>query len=190
MPTCESNVFSFFVSTEQGKVLKVLHTSEGVFIISQYSLFHNKGPVLNMAIDSHKVLITLQLFMVQVKGLYSEEKKENLGNTGAGGGCEISPGNRSESQGTSWNHESKEKRETEARWDKQEPEQTGKDVTKLRSIYIETAGEWTQVKLIRAGQAIKSCRGEGAGWDAQGQSLQNKTEIIGNVRLNRSHPFI
>ncbi len=44
-----------FVSAEQGKVLKVLHTSEGVFIISQYSLFHNEGPVLNMAIDSQKV---------------------------------------------------------------------------------------------------------------------------------------
>lgn len=44
---------SFFA--EQGKVLKVLHTSEGVFIISQYSLFHNEGPVLNMAIDSQKV---------------------------------------------------------------------------------------------------------------------------------------
>lgn len=43
------------VSAEQGKVLKVLHTSEEVFIISQYSLFHNKGPVLNMAIDSQKV---------------------------------------------------------------------------------------------------------------------------------------
>lgn len=49
-------VSSFFISTEQGKVLKVLHTSEGVFIISQYSLFHNEGPVLNMAIDSQKVL--------------------------------------------------------------------------------------------------------------------------------------
>lgn len=47
--------FSLFISTEQGKVLKVLHTSEGVFIISQYSLFHNEGPVLNMAIDSPKV---------------------------------------------------------------------------------------------------------------------------------------
>ena len=47
-------VFSF-ISTEQGKVLKVLHTSEGVFIISQYSMFHNEGPVLNMAIDSQKV---------------------------------------------------------------------------------------------------------------------------------------
>ncbi|XP_030014348.1 semaphorin-7A [Sphaeramia orbicularis] len=43
-----------YLGTEQGKVLKVLHTSDGVFIISQYSLFHNEGPVLNMAIDSHK----------------------------------------------------------------------------------------------------------------------------------------
>lgn len=47
--------FVCFVSAEQGKVLKVLHTSEGVFIISQYSLFHNEGPVLNMAVDSQKV---------------------------------------------------------------------------------------------------------------------------------------
>lgn len=45
----------YFISAEQGKVLKVLHTSEGVFTISQYSLFHNEGPVLNMAIDSEKV---------------------------------------------------------------------------------------------------------------------------------------
>lgn len=43
-----------YLGTEQGKVLKVLHTSEEVFIISQYSLFHNEGPVLNMAIDSPK----------------------------------------------------------------------------------------------------------------------------------------
>lgn len=43
------------VPAEQGKVLKVLHTSEGVFTISQYSLFHNEGPVLNMAIDAQKV---------------------------------------------------------------------------------------------------------------------------------------
>nr|XP_020471166.1 semaphorin-7A-like [Monopterus albus]XP_020471167.1 semaphorin-7A-like [Monopterus albus] len=43
-----------YLGTEQGKVLKVLHTSEEVFIISQYSLFHNEGPVLNMAIDSQK----------------------------------------------------------------------------------------------------------------------------------------
>lgn len=51
--------FVCFVSTEQGKVLKVLHTSEGVFIISQYSLFHNEGPVLNMAVDSLKVSLVL-----------------------------------------------------------------------------------------------------------------------------------
>ncbi|KAG7475450.1 hypothetical protein JOB18_032057 [Solea senegalensis] len=43
-----------YLGTEQGKVLKVLHTSDGVFIVSQYSLFHNKGPVLNMAINSQK----------------------------------------------------------------------------------------------------------------------------------------
>ncbi|XP_019948825.1 semaphorin-7A [Paralichthys olivaceus] len=43
-----------YLGTEQGKVLKVLHSSEGVFIISQYSLFHNEGPVLNMAIDAQK----------------------------------------------------------------------------------------------------------------------------------------
>lgn len=43
-----------YLGTEQGKVLKVLHTSDGVFIISQYSLFHNESPVLNMAIDSQK----------------------------------------------------------------------------------------------------------------------------------------
>lgn len=62
LQTCDSTLhsiytvfFLFFVSSEQGKVLKVLHTSEGVFIISQYSMFHNEGPVLNMAIDSQKV---------------------------------------------------------------------------------------------------------------------------------------
>ncbi|TNN01962.1 semaphorin-7A [Takifugu flavidus] len=43
-----------YLGTEQGKVLKVLHFREGVFIISQYSLFHNEGPVLNMAVDSQK----------------------------------------------------------------------------------------------------------------------------------------
>ncbi|KAL3064857.1 hypothetical protein OYC64_000977 [Pagothenia borchgrevinki] len=43
-----------YIGTEQGKVLKVLHTSGGVFIISQYSLFHNEGPILKMAIDSQK----------------------------------------------------------------------------------------------------------------------------------------
>ncbi|KAJ4948653.1 hypothetical protein JOQ06_020183 [Pogonophryne albipinna] len=48
------NISCFFISTEQGKVLKVLHTSGGVFIISQYSLFHNEGPILKMAIDSQK----------------------------------------------------------------------------------------------------------------------------------------
>ncbi|KAM4600682.1 semaphorin-7A [Polymixia lowei] len=43
-----------YLGTEQGKVLKVLHTSDEAFIIAQYSLFHNEGPVLNMAIDSQK----------------------------------------------------------------------------------------------------------------------------------------
>uniref|UniRef100_A0A667ZG62 Si:ch211-113g11.6 n=1 Tax=Myripristis murdjan TaxID=586833 RepID=A0A667ZG62_9TELE len=43
-----------YLGTEQGKVLKVLHTSEEAFIISQYSLFNNEGPVLNMAIDPQK----------------------------------------------------------------------------------------------------------------------------------------
>ncbi|XP_035601875.1 semaphorin-7A-like [Oncorhynchus keta] len=43
-----------YLGTEQGKVLKVLHTIEEAFIISQYSLFHNEGPVLSMAIDSKK----------------------------------------------------------------------------------------------------------------------------------------
>lgn len=50
------NVLSLFLVIEQGKVLKVLHTIEEAFIISQYSLFHNEGPVLSMAIDSKKVL--------------------------------------------------------------------------------------------------------------------------------------
>ncbi|XP_077577246.1 semaphorin-7A [Stigmatopora nigra] len=43
-----------YLGTEQGKVLKVLHSSEGVFIISQYSMFRNEGPVLNMAINPQK----------------------------------------------------------------------------------------------------------------------------------------
>ncbi|XP_055019449.1 semaphorin-7A [Boleophthalmus pectinirostris] len=43
-----------YLGTEQGKVLKVLHTSDGAFIISQYSLFHNESPVLSMVIDSPK----------------------------------------------------------------------------------------------------------------------------------------
>ncbi|KAM6967645.1 semaphorin-7A [Aplochiton taeniatus] len=43
-----------FLGTEQGKVLKVLHTSDEAFIIAQYSLFHNQGPVLNMVIDPKK----------------------------------------------------------------------------------------------------------------------------------------
>uniref|UniRef100_A0A3B3ZKV3 Sema domain-containing protein n=1 Tax=Periophthalmus magnuspinnatus TaxID=409849 RepID=A0A3B3ZKV3_9GOBI len=43
-----------YLGTEQGKILKVLHTSDGAFIISQYSLFHNESPVLSMVIDSPK----------------------------------------------------------------------------------------------------------------------------------------
>ncbi|XP_030637141.1 semaphorin-7A [Chanos chanos] len=43
-----------YLGTEQGKVLKVLHTIDEAFIISQYSLFRSEGPVLNMAIDSQK----------------------------------------------------------------------------------------------------------------------------------------
>uniref|UniRef100_A0A3B1JXM8 Si:ch211-113g11.6 n=1 Tax=Astyanax mexicanus TaxID=7994 RepID=A0A3B1JXM8_ASTMX len=43
-----------YLGTEQGKVLKVLHTNAEAFIISQYSLFHNEGPIINMAIDSQK----------------------------------------------------------------------------------------------------------------------------------------
>lgn len=45
----------FLGTPEQGKVLKVLHTLDEAFIISQFSLFHNEGPVLSMAIDSQKV---------------------------------------------------------------------------------------------------------------------------------------
>ncbi|KAF7708562.1 semaphorin-7A isoform X2 [Silurus meridionalis] len=41
-----------YLGTEQGKILKVLHTIEEAFIISQYSLFHNEGPIINMVIDS------------------------------------------------------------------------------------------------------------------------------------------
>ncbi|XP_061573547.1 semaphorin-7A [Cololabis saira] len=50
----EEHYSVLYLGTEQGKVLKALHTSDEVFIISQYSLFHNEGPVLNMAIDSQK----------------------------------------------------------------------------------------------------------------------------------------
>uniref|UniRef100_A0A3Q4H7Q0 Si:ch211-113g11.6 n=1 Tax=Neolamprologus brichardi TaxID=32507 RepID=A0A3Q4H7Q0_NEOBR len=50
----EEHYSVLYLGTEQGKILKVLHTSEDVFIISQYSLFHNEGPVLNMAIDTQK----------------------------------------------------------------------------------------------------------------------------------------
>ncbi|KAJ8287997.1 hypothetical protein COCON_G00006560 [Conger conger] len=43
-----------YLGTEKGKVLKVLHTIEEAFIISQYSLFHNESPVTAMAIDSQR----------------------------------------------------------------------------------------------------------------------------------------
>ncbi|XP_005158115.1 uncharacterized protein isoform X1 [Danio rerio] len=43
-----------YLGTEKGKVLKVLHTIEGAFIIAQYSLFHDDSPVTNMAIDPKK----------------------------------------------------------------------------------------------------------------------------------------
>ncbi|KPP78708.1 hypothetical protein Z043_101764 [Scleropages formosus] len=43
-----------YLGTENGKVLKVLHTIEEAFIISQYSLFHNEGPVTAMTIDSQE----------------------------------------------------------------------------------------------------------------------------------------
>uniref|UniRef100_A0A3B4C386 Sema domain-containing protein n=1 Tax=Pygocentrus nattereri TaxID=42514 RepID=A0A3B4C386_PYGNA len=50
----EEHYSVIYLGTEQGKVLKVLHTNEEAFIISQYSLFHNEGPIINMAIDSQK----------------------------------------------------------------------------------------------------------------------------------------
>lgn len=43
-----------YLGTEKGKILKVLHTIEGAFIIAQYSLFNDDSPVTNMAIDSQK----------------------------------------------------------------------------------------------------------------------------------------
>ncbi|KAL4646761.1 semaphorin-7A-like isoform X1 [Arapaima gigas] len=43
-----------YLGTEKGKVLKVLHTVEEAFIISQYSLFQDEGPVTAMAIDTQK----------------------------------------------------------------------------------------------------------------------------------------
>ncbi|XP_069041513.1 semaphorin-7A [Lepisosteus oculatus] len=43
-----------YLGTGKGKVLKVLHTIEEVFIISQYSLFAAEAPVSLMTIDSHK----------------------------------------------------------------------------------------------------------------------------------------
>ncbi|KAB5586873.1 hypothetical protein PHYPO_G00006450 [Pangasianodon hypophthalmus] len=50
----EEHYSVIYLGTEQGKVLKVLHTNEEAFIISQYSLFHNEGPIINMAIDSQR----------------------------------------------------------------------------------------------------------------------------------------
>ncbi|XP_028837143.1 semaphorin-7A isoform X2 [Denticeps clupeoides] len=50
----EEHYSVLYIGTEQGKVLKVLHTNEEAFIISQFSLFHNEGPVLSMVIDSQK----------------------------------------------------------------------------------------------------------------------------------------
>ncbi|TSK34797.1 Toll-like receptor 2 type-1 [Bagarius yarrelli] len=50
----EEHYSVIYLGTEQGKILKVLHTIEEAFIICQYSLFHNEGPIINMAIDSQK----------------------------------------------------------------------------------------------------------------------------------------
>ncbi|XP_016343512.1 semaphorin-7A-like [Sinocyclocheilus anshuiensis] len=50
----EEHYSIIYLGTEKGKVLKVLHTIEGAFIIAQYSLFHDDSPVINMAIDSKK----------------------------------------------------------------------------------------------------------------------------------------
>lgn len=55
---------SFF--TEQGKILKVLHTIEEAFIISQYSLFHNAAPIINMAIDSQRVCVPSSVWKTYV----------------------------------------------------------------------------------------------------------------------------
>uniref|UniRef100_A0A8C9V0H9 Semaphorin-1A n=1 Tax=Scleropages formosus TaxID=113540 RepID=A0A8C9V0H9_SCLFO len=43
-----------YLGTENGQVLKVLHTSEEAFIISQYSLFQSEGPITAMTIDSRR----------------------------------------------------------------------------------------------------------------------------------------
>ncbi|KAJ8354615.1 hypothetical protein SKAU_G00221820 [Synaphobranchus kaupii] len=50
----EEHYSVLYLGTEKGKILKVLHTIEEAFIISQYSLFHNEGPVTAMAIDSQR----------------------------------------------------------------------------------------------------------------------------------------
>ncbi|MBN3300020.1 SEM7A protein, partial [Amia calva] len=43
-----------YLGTDKGNVLKVLHTTEVAFIISQYSLFNTETPVTSLAIDSQK----------------------------------------------------------------------------------------------------------------------------------------
>lgn len=43
-----------YLGTEKGKILKVVHTIEGAFIIAEYSLFNDDSPVTNIAIDSQK----------------------------------------------------------------------------------------------------------------------------------------
>lgn len=43
-----------YLGTEQGKILRVLHTPNEAFIISQFSLFRNEEPVVTMTIDSQK----------------------------------------------------------------------------------------------------------------------------------------
>lgn len=58
--------------TETGKILKVLHTIEGAFIIAQYSLFNDDSPVTNMAIDSRKVK---PFFNPHIKGANRDEKR-------------------------------------------------------------------------------------------------------------------
>lgn len=76
---CNRFLFSPLSYTEQGKILKVLHTSEDVFIISQYSLFHNEGPVLNMAIDTQKVWVIMLICVVECDFSYICHYKYALG---------------------------------------------------------------------------------------------------------------
>lgn len=75
--------------TEQGKILKVLHTNEDVFIISQYSLFHNEGPIINMAIDSQKVRVHFSLLMNISTQKTSHFKLYQILNTGWSAGWEC-----------------------------------------------------------------------------------------------------